>query len=206
MTPWNLLPLRERVSPWRRVVMASGLAFSACSGAALVAWLLSAQSTRQAQVQADVLAAQTQLAHLKKQTEQERAAQTQWQQAQARWQQLGALRQRALRLDAVQQASLQRWPAAVQVQSWRIEGGNWQLQGMAESGVAVQQLAQDLSPWGPWQQTPTLVELAAVPQAPGQTAGRVRYVLQARWREDEGLTPAANASVSPAPPKASVTP
>ena len=53
MRPWNLLPLRERVTPWRRVGMALGLAFSACSGAALVAWILSAQSARQAQVQAE---------------------------------------------------------------------------------------------------------------------------------------------------------
>jgi hypothetical protein len=139
-----------------------------------------------------------QLDQLQLQLAQQRKLQLQAQQTHALWQQVQALRQRAQRLDALHKVTAQRWPAGVQVLEWRLDGAGWRLQGLADSGGAVQQLLQDLLPLGPWQQAPAVVELAATSVVSGSNARSLRYVVQARWQETE-LAPHAR---SPAPASA----
>jgi hypothetical protein len=121
-------------------------------------------------------------------------------QTQALWQQVQALRQRAQRQDALHNVTAQRWPAVVQVQEWRLDGAGWRLQGLADSGSAVQQLLQDLQPLGTWQQAPAVVELAATPALSGSSARGLRYVVQARWQEAELAPQARSLAPSPAQP------
>jgi len=192
MRPWNLLPLRDRASLQRRWLVAMGLGVSALSGAACAAWVLNAQEHRRAQLHADTAAAQAQLNDLQRQMAQLQKAQLQAQQSQERLQHLQALRQRAQRLDALHQVMARRWPADVQVHEWRVEGPEWRLQGPAESGQGVSQLLRSLRLHGPWQQAPTLVELAASPATTGPTAASLRYVAQGRWSEPGLLPPLAS--------------
>ncbi len=198
MTPMNLLPLRDRASVSRRWLVGSWLGLSALGGGGLVAWTLHAQDASKAHVQAEMARAQMQLDQLQLQLAQQRKLQLQAQQTHALWHQVQALRQRAQRLDALHKVTAQRWPAGVQVQEWRLDGAGWRLQGLADSGGAVQQLLQDLLPLGPWQQAPAVVELAATPVVSGSNARGLRYVVQARWQETE-LAPQAR---SPAPASA----
>lgn len=191
MKPWNLLPMRDRASLLRRWGVGTGLWFSALSGGALVGWVLSAQEAQRAQLQADMAAAQNQWNELQQQTAQLQKEQSQDRQTQARWQHVSALRLRAQRLDALHQVMVRRWPADVQVQELRVDGAGWQLQGPAASGLGVAQLLQALAPYGPWQQAPTLLELAASPGVPGQAGASWRYVVQGRWSEPGLLLPAA---------------
>ena len=211
MSPWNLLPVRERASPWRRRCVGGSLALSALGGGALAACVLSAQDAQQVQLQAAIVSAQARLASLQQQTAQLHNAQWQSQQTQERLQHVQALRQRAQRVQALHQVAALRWPTGVAVQEWRIEGPWWRLQGRADSGLAVEQLLQALTPHGPWQQAPTLVELAtatgtatgtapAAPLGAGEPMG-LRYQAEARWSE-AGLAP-PTATAAPLTPTTS---
>jgi len=178
----------------RRWLVGSWLWLSALCGGGLVAWTMNAQDASKAHLQAEMARAQGQLELLQQQLAQQHKLQLQTQQTQALWQQVQALRQRAQRLDALHTVAAQRWPAGVQVQEWRLDGAGWRLQGLADSGSAVQQLLQELLPLGPWQQAPAVAELAATPAVSGPNARGLRYVVQARWRE-AGLVPQARAPV-----------
>lgn len=204
MTPWNLLPLRDRASVLRRWLVGSWLGLSALGGGGLVAWTLHTQDASKVHVQAEMARAQLQLDQLQHQLAQQRKLQLQAQQTHALWQQVQALRQRAQRLDALHKVTAQRWPAGVQVQEWRLDGAGWRLQGLADSGSAVQQLLQDLLPLGPWQQAPAVVELAATPAVLGSNARGLRYVVQARWQEAELAPQARSAAPASAQPLTSV--
>jgi Tfp pilus assembly protein PilN len=111
-----------------------------------------------------------------------------------------ALRQRAQRLNGLQAVASRQWPAALQVQEWRVEGATWRLQGLADSGADVQEFLKLLAPLGPWQESPALLELTATPVAPGLNPRALRYVMQARWRE-LGVMPSAMTAPAPTSPQ-----
>ena len=183
MTPWNLLPLADRASSQRRALVLGLWSLAALAGAALAAWVLHQQDERWATLQAEVAAAQLHRDRLQQEASQLRQRQLQATQAQEWGRHVQALRQRAQRLDALHTFIAQRWPAALLVHEWRVEGSAWQLQGLADSGIAVQGLLQALTAWGPWQQPPALVELASAPAGSGQPGTGWRFVAQARWQE-----------------------
>ena len=201
MKPLNLLPLRDRASRLRCRVVGIGMCLSVAGGAALAAWVLNAQDDQRAQLNADMAAAHMQLKDLQQQHGQMQKAQSQFQQLQERWQHVRALRQRAQRLVTVQHVMARRWPVNVQVQEWRVEGPAWRLMGPTDSGDGMNQLVQVLSPHGPWQQTPTLVELSASTAITGQAEPSLHYVVQGRWHEPGLLAPST--PVQSAPPAAS---
>ena len=82
-----------------------------------------------------------------------------------------------------------------------MEGAGWRLQGRADSADAVHQLLQELTPLGPWQQAPTLLELSALPTLAGTNDPGLRYVVQARWLEPS-LPTQAGAGVTASTPSA----
>ena len=206
MKPWNLLPMKDRASLLRRFGVGMSLCVSALSGGGLVAWVLNAQEAQKEQLQADMAAAQSQLNDAQQQTAQLQKGQSQDRQIQARLQHVSALRQRAQRLDAFHKVMARRWPADVQVQEWRVEGAGWRLQGPAASGLGVSQLLQALAPYGPWQQTPTLMAFAALPVAPGPAAASWRYVAHGRGSAHGLLLPAAAVTSAPSVVPAARTP
>jgi hypothetical protein len=183
MSPWNLLPLGERATVLRRWTVGLGGGFSALCGGALVALLMQALEVERTMLQDHLQTAQAQLKDLQQQTAQLQQAQMQARQLQENGQHVQALRQRALRLLAIHQQMAGHWPADVQVQEWRVEGAAWQLQGPATSVQGVNQVLLALAPHGPWQQPPTLLELAATPALAGQVQTRLRYMAQGRWSE-----------------------
>ena len=198
MSPWNLLPLGDRASALCRWTVSLGWCVSALCGGAWVALLMQAQEAERALLQDGIQNAQAQLKDLQQQTAQLQQAQTEARQLQESGQHVQALRQRALRLVAMHNQMAGQWPADVQVQEWRVEGAAWQLQGPATSVQGVNQLLLALSPHGPWQQRPTLLEVAAAPALAGQAQAGLRYVAQGRWSEP-GLLATASSGKSALP-------
>jgi Tfp pilus assembly protein PilN len=201
MKPLNLLPLRYQASRLRRWGLGLGLVASALSGGAVVAVVLNAQDRQVEQLQTDRAAAQTQLKNLEQQRAQLQTMQSQAQQTQDRLQHVRALRLRAQRVDAMHQLMARQWPAQVQVQEWHVEGPSWRLQGPVTSVQGMGQLLQTLTPHGPWQQAPTLVELTALPSPAlpsqaAQDAAGWRYVAQGRWSEPGLLPPSTTATAT----------
>ena len=202
MRAWNLLPRAERASRLRRCTVASGWVVSFLGGGAVAAWALTEHDASLALVQADIASTQMHLARLHKEIAELNQLQSRAQHSHALGQHVQALRQRAQRLDSLHRVTAQRWPAAVHIQEWRVEGADWRLQGQADSSGALQELMQTLAPHGPWQQAPSLVELEAAPMTAGPQVRAWRYGLQARWQES-GLMPLSRAASGTTPPAAS---
>jgi len=200
MTPWNLLPLAYRASLLRRWGVASAWGLCVLAGGGLVAWTRTEQVANTTQVQAEIAATQGHLNRLQQEIAQLNKHQVQAQFSHEMKQYVQALRQRAQRLNGLQAVASRQWPAALQVQEWRVEGVTWRLQGLADSGADVQEFLKLLAPLGPWQESPALLELTATPVAPGLNPRALRYVMQARWRE-LGVMPSAMTAPAPTSPQ-----
>lgn len=200
MTPWNLLPLADRASLLRRWGVASGWGLCVLVGGGFVAWTRTEQVANTKLVKAEIAATQLHLSRLQQEITQLNQRQVQAQLNHEMRQYVQALRQRAQRLNGLHAVASRQWPAALQVQEWRVEGATWRLQGLADSGTDVQEFLKLLAPLGPWQESPALVELTATPVAPGLKPRALRYVMQARWRE-LGVMPPAMSAPAPTSPQ-----
>ena len=200
MTPWNLLPLAARASLLRRWGVASAWGLCVLAGGGLVAWTRTEQVAKTTQVKAEIAATQGHLNRLQQEITQLNKHQVQAQRHHEMKQYVQALRQRAQRLNGLQSVASRQWPSALQVQEWRLDGATWRIQGLADTSADVQVFLTSLAPLGPWQESPALVELTAMPAAPGLKPRALRYVVQARWRE-HGAMPFAMTTPAPTAPQ-----
>jgi len=180
MTAWNFAPYRDKVRTLRKMRWIMAMLFSAVSGGLAATWVVNDAQTEVAQQQAQVLELKTQLSVLLQKNLQIQNDQFQRQKAQDNFHKVEALRQRGQDLLALNKALVLGWPAGVQIQELRLEGPSWRLQGQAESGLAVQQVLNELAGVLAWQQPPALMALEALPQVSGQRPV-LRYVAHAVW-------------------------
>lgn len=180
MTAWNFAPYRDKVRTLRKMRWIMAMLLSAVSGGLAAAWVVNDAQTEIAQQQAEVLELKTKLSVLLQKNLQIQNDQSQRQKAQDSFHKVEALRQRGQDLLALNKALTLGWPAGVQIQELRLEGPSWRLQGQAESGLAVQQVLNELGGVLAWQQPPALMALETLPQESGQSPV-LRYVAQALW-------------------------
>ncbi len=198
MTSWNFAPYRDKVRTLRKMRWIVAMLLSAVSGGLAAAWVVNEVQTEVAQQQAKVLDLKTQLSVLLQKNLQMQNDQSQRQKAQDSFLKVEALRQRGQNLLALNKSLALRWPEGVQIQELRLEGPSWRLQGQAESGLAVQQVLNELVGVLPWQQPPALMALETLPQVSGQRPV-LRYVAQALWPWPE-LSPKFEAALPSAKP------